>query len=260
MAKRLGIGATCSVGERLLHPKRLRNERFSSTTPKQHLSGLLSLRKESKKLNGKNQCCVVFPHDDYPNIELFCQERWCKVDKEGPKNSLFDSSEEADVALQEGTAELQLPSEAVGAAEDIVFFRAAGFDVDDDNDSAPENIPGVEGETVPDTQTWGWNGICYQKLTGLADHPAKMVGCNDVDLMNMTMLNMFLFFFPSQFLHEVLLLQLNKSLQEQKECPCGIGEFIQFIGLWFYMTTFKGFNRSEYWSLKEIDDFDGAPI
>ncbi len=26
------------------------------------------------------------------------------------------------------------------------------------------------------------------------------------------------------------------------------------------MATFKGFNRSEYWSLKEIDDFDGAPI
>jgi hypothetical protein len=51
----------------------------------------------------------------------------------------------------------------------------------------------------------------------LADHPAKMNGgCNDVDLKNMTMLNIFLFFFPSQFLHSnVLLLQLNKSLQEQ---------------------------------------------
>jgi hypothetical protein len=49
--------------------------------------------------------------------------------------------------------ELHLPSEAAGGAEDIVFFRAAGFfDVDDDNDPAPENIP-VEGETVPDSQT-----------------------------------------------------------------------------------------------------------
>jgi hypothetical protein len=73
----------------------------------------------------------------------------------------------------------------------------------------------------------GWNGICYQKLTGLADHPAKMIGWNDVNLKNMTMLNiMFLFFFPSQFLHDVFLLQLNKSLQEQKERPGGIGEFI----------------------------------
>jgi hypothetical protein len=69
-----------------------------------------------------------------------------------------------------------------------MFFRAAGFD--DDNDPAPESIP-VEGETVPDAQTWGWkNGICgYRKSTGfLADHPAKkMIGCNDVDLKNMTM-------------------------------------------------------------------------
>jgi hypothetical protein len=98
--------------------------------------------------------------------------------------------------LQEEATELHLPSEAVGAAEDIVFFRAAGFDVDDHNDPAPENIPGVEGETVPDSHTWGWNDICYQKSkksTGLADHPPakKMIGCNDVDLKNMTMLNMF---------------------------------------------------------------------
>jgi hypothetical protein len=93
MAKRVGIGATCSVGVRYLHPsKRLRNERFSSTTPKQRLSGLSSLWKESKKLNRENQCCVVFWHDDYPNIELFCQERWCEVEQdESPENSLFDS-------------------------------------------------------------------------------------------------------------------------------------------------------------------------
>jgi hypothetical protein len=105
MAKRLGIGATCtSIGVRYLHPKRLLKERFLSTTPKQRLYGLLSLRKENKKkIEWKNQCCVVlccvvFRHDYYPNIELFCQERsWCKVDQEDPENSLFDSSEEGDV-------------------------------------------------------------------------------------------------------------------------------------------------------------------
>jgi hypothetical protein len=60
MAKRLGIGATCSVGVRYLHPKRLVNERFSSTMPKQRLSGLLSLRKENKKLNGKISVVLCF--------------------------------------------------------------------------------------------------------------------------------------------------------------------------------------------------------
>jgi hypothetical protein len=152
MAKRQGIGATCSVGVRYLHPKKLLKERFLSTTPKQRLSGLLSLRKESKKLNGKSQCCIVFRHDDYPNIKRFCQERWCKVDQEGLENSLFDSSKEGDGVLQEETMELHLPSEAARGAKDIMFFRAAGFD-------APENIPGVEGETVPDAQTWGCHGM-----------------------------------------------------------------------------------------------------
>jgi hypothetical protein len=60
IAKRLGIGATRSIGVRYLHPKRLLKERFSSTMPKQQISGLLSLRQESKKLNEKNQCCIVF--------------------------------------------------------------------------------------------------------------------------------------------------------------------------------------------------------
>jgi hypothetical protein len=91
---------------------------------------------------------------------------------------------QGDGVLQEEATGLHLPSEAAaGAAEDIIFFRATGFDVDDDNDPAPENIT-VKGETVLDAQTWGWNGICYRKLTGLADHPAKMIGCNDVDLKN----------------------------------------------------------------------------
>jgi hypothetical protein len=61
MAKRLDIGATCSVGARYLHPKkRLLKERFSSTTPKQWISGLLSLRKESKKLNEEISVALCF--------------------------------------------------------------------------------------------------------------------------------------------------------------------------------------------------------
>jgi hypothetical protein len=65
----------------------------------------------------------VFRHDDYPNIELFCQERWCKVDQEGPENSLFDGSKEGGGVLQEETMKLHLPSEAAGGAEDIMFFK-----------------------------------------------------------------------------------------------------------------------------------------
>jgi hypothetical protein len=115
---------------------------------------------------------------------------------------LFDRSEEGHGVLQEQVMELQLPSEAgVGGAEDIIFFRAAGFDVDDDNDPSPEYIIPFKGETAPDGQTWGWNGICYRKSTGLNDHPAKMNGCNHVNLKNSTFfyssfhLNSFMRFF-----------------------------------------------------------------
>ncbi|KAG7342063.1 hypothetical protein IV203_007155 [Nitzschia inconspicua] len=177
MAKILGIGATCSVGVKGLHPRRLLDGAYPTCTPKQRLSGLLSMRRDNRKLNGRSQSCVVFRHDDFPNQELYCQEGWCRVDREGPIDALFESAKEDQVAHDE--MEVQFPSEATGRTEDIVLMRAAGFDVDDDNDPDPENVP-VEGEPIDDDpRSWGWNGICYRRIKRLEEHP--MNGFLDVE-------------------------------------------------------------------------------
>ena len=56
--------------------------------------------------------------------------------------------------------------------EDITRVRAEGFEVDDDNDPAPENVPGlfdvppVVNGGLFEGQSWGWDGIDHRQMTG----------------------------------------------------------------------------------------------
>jgi hypothetical protein len=83
---------------------------------------------------------------------------------------------------------------------------------------------------------------------------------SDGELGAIPIISMFLTLFPVDYLQNVLLKQVNKNLRLQKEREAGMGEMLRFIGIWFYMATFKGFTRNQFWSVKEIDHFDGAPV
>ena len=61
-------------------------------------------------------------------------------------------------------------------AEDIANVRLMGLAVNDDNNPAPENIPGADGATLPNDQTWGWDGIDTRKARNLK----KCKGRNEV--------------------------------------------------------------------------------
>ena len=61
-------------------------------------------------------------------------------------------------------------------AEDITMMRGMGFDINDDNEPAPENIPvknGVIGKATFDSlfegQTWGWDGLCDRRRNGFTN-------------------------------------------------------------------------------------------
>ena len=61
---------------------------------------------------------------------------------------------------------------AQNRAEDIACGRAEGFEVDDDNDPAPENVPGlfdvppVVNGGLFEGQSWGWDGIDHLQMAG----------------------------------------------------------------------------------------------
>lgn len=224
MVKRAGIGAVCSAPLKYVKPSKIIETKYPTLAPKQRLEGLLAIRKEVRSLNHREQLCVIFRHDDFPNEELFCHERWCKVEAEGPSTQLFGEvpAEEAKEAQEEAE---ELPEEVTrnsATVEDVGLIRNEGFGVDDDNDPAPENVP-TEGETVTDNQTWGWSGICHRKSTNIANTPARLNGMSGIEVKSMSYLSMFLCFFPLNYLHEVLLKQLNVSLEREKEREIGLG-------------------------------------
>jgi hypothetical protein len=93
MVNRPGIGAVCSAPLKYMHPSAVITGKFPTMAVKQRLSGLLAIRKEQRKLNckEKDSTCIIFRHDDFPNIELYCHHRWCHVEEEGPEVNLFDA-------------------------------------------------------------------------------------------------------------------------------------------------------------------------
>ena len=98
----LGIGATCSVALKYLHPRKLKCDKYTNSTARQTLDGLISLRKETLKVNCCEQECVVFRHKEFEGILLHCVLRWVKITTEGSDDTFFDDDgecPEAEVVL-----------------------------------------------------------------------------------------------------------------------------------------------------------------
>ena len=116
------------------------------------MSGLLVIGKETRKVNRRDQVCIIFCHDQFPDQELYCCARFCNVLNEGHSSDFFSLEEGAgDVevessviqnvneGVEEGNPEVEtmLPGNyesLQGTAKDIQLMRDLGFYVDDDND------------------------------------------------------------------------------------------------------------------------------
>ena len=99
---RLGIGATCSVALKYLHPRKVICDKYTNTTAQRTLDGLISLKKETLKVNRREQECVVFRHEEFEGILLHCVLRWVKIITEGSDDTFFDDDgecPEAEVVL-----------------------------------------------------------------------------------------------------------------------------------------------------------------
>ena len=141
-----------------------------------------------KKIKGKDVGCVILRNELFREGLFYCAAQFAVVDVEGPSESFFpvvrrkrkqNPSSQTEVSTpnnaarsREGTettpdSAAALPSDLrsihargieSGDAEDIARVRALGFDVDDDNDPAPENVPTQEETTqagLKDNQQWG---------------------------------------------------------------------------------------------------------
>ena len=141
-----GIGAKCSVLKRFLHSCPIIDAKYPNATQNERLDSLLVIRREIKRVKNREQWCIIFRHDDFENLEIYCTERYCKVTEQGPAASFFQQDAavpptapgEETVVEEAPTA---LPTITHKRGEDIANMRRLNFDVDDDNKPAPENVP-----------------------------------------------------------------------------------------------------------------------
>ena len=181
MRLKIGTGAECSVLIKMLHPSKLVADTLINRLDNERLLGLLAIRKEVRRVNRKDKTCIVFRHDQFPNQELYCCAKFCKVVKEGSPTDYFDEEElvpASTVEVTERAVNYEQPEELQadyehfhGTAEDIAMMIGMGFDVDDDNAPAPENIPEAANQNeeasnnngLYQDQSWGWDGVCDRR-------------------------------------------------------------------------------------------------
>jgi len=164
-------------------PKKYQSTRNTSCCNRRirFLDGKL-LEGMQKKIKGKDVGCVILRNELFRDDLFYCASQFAVVDVEGPSEHFFavvrrkrkqnPSNQSAATGTQvstpnnaarsrEGTettpdSAAALPSDLrsihargieSGDAEDIARVRALGFDVDDDNEPAPENVPTQEETT-----------------------------------------------------------------------------------------------------------------
>ena len=177
----MGIGATVRVLKRLIHPSAEIRDKFKNMKKDDKLGNCLVIKKEERLVNRRQQTCVVFRHDDFPNKELHAVERFCQIITEGLASEFF--SDEIDEMIEEVMMEDRAVVEAEennvedAAIESIDRFRAGGevdavdvmeadLVVEDDNLPLAENMIEQESDnTTPECQyeKWGHSGICYRR-------------------------------------------------------------------------------------------------
>ena len=286
--KRLGVGTSCTVSVRFLHPKNKVKEVIHNQTASQKLSGLIVQGKEEKTIRKAGKECIVFRHEDFGGQLIWALQRYVSIDVEGPLESFFEA--EGGAAAVAPTGEAQQPQQAQQQAQqqqqqqaqqndveeelpapiqevigrgnldndDAAAAAAAAPMVDDDNKPAPENRPQLN-EAVGDIfSEWGHSGICARRST-IRNNPKpemKFWKSSEAEPSN---LDLFEGFFFSAYIKTTILPKTNNNLHHGHD-QLQYGEFLQWLGLWLLMSTMVGPQRHEYWAAYPINAFRGAPL
>ena len=256
----LGKDAVVSCLSKFLHPSQLIRDAYPNRQKGHRIEGLIVRRQEVKKINRREQLAIILVHDEFKNnddyVELHTVPRYCKVTTEGPSDLFFTAAEERQEETKEETEEF--PPEVVNQ---IVEGRVSNttdlehhFDIDDDNAPAPENIPNTANPTPTIFSEWCHPTMCYRRSQNLPASKARLL--NQMRDSKLTKVQLFELLFPKQYLTNVLIPLVNKTLSTAMD----YGEFLRWLGIWFLMATIQGPHRREFWSSKNIDRFQGTPF
>lgn len=259
----VGKDARTSIPLKYLHPSKLVSETIINPTNNQRLDNCLVVRRADFKIRGNVRSCIVVHHESFKNddgfVDLYCAEKWCRVTEEGPSELFFNVQQAAEqtgvVEAEEQMPAVVLEAAARGGAISLADLSSV-VDVDDDNMPAPENIPtpnNNNGISAIYEEEWGHSGVCYRRMLNSQQTKASLRNFpHDVLPTSLQLLEIF---FPVSFIKEVMLPTMNTTIEEK----ITYGEFLKWLGLWFFMATTQFQSRRDFWSIKPISMFDGAP-
>ena len=126
---------------------------------------------EVKQINRKEQLSLVVTHEDFKSdsdeiLELHVVKKHFKVEQGGDPDLFFDtvvdnSNEEAEEPSLPVVIGDEVMGRNHGGANELAAALNGVVDIDNDNEPAPENIPGaVDDSTFSLESEWGHSGIC----------------------------------------------------------------------------------------------------
>ena len=77
--KHLGVGASCTIKLRFLHPKNHVKDKIPNQTSLQQLTGLIVQSKAEKIIRKVNKDCIVLPHEDLGGQLAWALQRYVQV-------------------------------------------------------------------------------------------------------------------------------------------------------------------------------------
>jgi hypothetical protein len=141
---------------------------------------------------------------------------------------------------------------ATNIMEDITRMSAEGFEVVDDNEALPENVPVIDAPAVKVSadglyqgQTWGWDGIGKRATAG--------AGYKDLSFKSSwpphykTYLEIFTHFLPFMWLEAILLPKTSAELEKSNSPPLTLSELMRFIDMHLLMLMLQGWTSNKYW-------------
>ena len=87
--KCLGVGASCTVKLRFLHPKNHVKDKIPNQTFSQQLTGLIVKSKAEKIIRKVNKDCIMFQHEDFGRQLVWALQCYVQVDIQGPEQSFL---------------------------------------------------------------------------------------------------------------------------------------------------------------------------
>lgn len=91
----MGRGAEVTCLTKYLHPSEHIRNKHPNLQSGHRTEGCIVLRQDTKKVNRRDQLCIVVRHDDYKaddggDIELYGVKQWFRITKEGPADYFFE--------------------------------------------------------------------------------------------------------------------------------------------------------------------------